>query len=139
MGNKGNDPTDLPPLFIRERMTGRAKITGAELAERMGTTPATISRLLNGQRKMTIEWLYAFSKALNVPIASLFTPPTKDEPLSPEAQLRTALLAYGVNPDELGKAISAVKIFVEEHDEQSSEAPLSGLSGPSSRHREPTP
>lgn len=85
---KDDEPTDLPPLYIRERMRD-PRITGDTLAERMGTTPATVSRLLNGKRKMTLEWLFAFSKALAVPIETLFTPPgeRQDQPITSEPEI----------------------------------------------------
>lgn len=141
MASKPHEPTELPPLYIRERMNAASpRVTGEVLAERMGTTPATISRLLNGKRKMTLEWLYAFSRALGVPIAELFSPPS--EPADTEGQLRAAMVAFGVHEDDLGRAVSAVKIFVDE-DEGGDEQPSPGLprdrSEPSNRPRESKP
>lgn len=115
------EPTDLPQVYIRERMkAAKPRITAKVLAEKMGTSEAQISRLLGGQRKMTLEWLYAFAKALNAPIDLLFTAPGE---ATPEMQLRAALLSYGVDSEDLGRAVSAVKVFVDDPDEQ----PLSGL------------
>lgn len=133
------EPTELPPLYIRERMKLPPKVTGDELASRMNTTPPTISRLLNGQRKMTLAWLYAFSKALETPIAEFFTPPSS-EPRTPEEALRSAMLAFGVDKDELGKAVSAVRLFLDEEDAvQSSPTPPGDQPEPASPHRVKVP
>lgn len=137
MTDRPEEPTDVPPLYIRERLK-RMGMTGEVLSEKIGTTPATISRLLNGRRKMTLEWLYAIAKALGVPVAELFYPPVDDS--GPEARLRAALIAYGVNKDDLGRAISAVRLFVnDEGVEQSSEDQYHGRSSPPIRHREDAP
>lgn len=45
--------------------------------------------------------------------------PTKTETEAPETRLRSAMLAFGVNPEDLGRAVSAVKVFVDHLDEQS--------------------
>lgn len=136
MVSDNDGPTELPPLYIRERMAN-PRVTGEQLAERMGTTPATISRLLNGKRKMTLEWLFAFAKALNTPISGLFSPPSSGS--DPESQLRSALLAYGVDRHDLGRAVSSVKVFLDGHDEQSSQDLPDDQSAPSSGRREPVP
>lgn len=134
MAKDSPEPTELPELFIRERMLS-PRVTGDELAERMGTTPATISRLLNGRRKMTLEWLYAFSKALNAPIADLFSPPSEDS----EAKLRSVLTSMGVDNNDLGRAVSSVKVFLDGPGELRSPDPQRDQSEPASRPREAGP
>lgn len=136
------EPTELPKLFIQERMKAATpRITGDLLAERMGTTPATISRLLNGRRKMTLEWLYAFSKALNAPIASLFAPPSEEPSASsPEVQLRSALLALGVDRRELDRVVDVAKTFTRRPaEERLEQTPPDDQSQPASPRRESTP
>lgn len=71
--------TALPKLFIREW----AKHKGFDqkiLAEKMDTTEATVSRLLSGQRKMTLEWLSAFSEVLGCMPADMFASPSGGHP-----------------------------------------------------------
>lgn len=116
MAETQHEPTDLPQVYIRERMkAAKPRITAKMLAETMGTSEAQISRLLGGQRKMTLEWLYAFAKALNAPIDLLFTPPGE---ATPEMQLRAALLSFGVHRDDLTTAVSVVKGFLSGGDDE---------------------
>jgi transcriptional regulator with XRE-family HTH domain len=55
---------------IRE-ILDRKNITQAELARRLDTTPATVSRKLKGERGMTLEELFDFAEALEVPAFQL--------------------------------------------------------------------
>jgi transcriptional regulator with XRE-family HTH domain len=98
MSEDDDEPKELPQLFIRERMKTKG-ITGVVAAERMSTTPATVSRLLNGKRRMTLGWLYAFAKALEEPIASLFYAPDDPSIEIPRDQIWPTLLRMeGVSP-----------------------------------------
>lgn len=56
-------------------------------------------------------------------------------PQDPEAQLRAALLAFGVDTDDLGRAVSSVKVFVDDHDERSEEDPPHDRSASSNPRR----
>ncbi|HWK65367.1 MAG TPA: hypothetical protein VNS34_10525 [Rhizobiaceae bacterium] len=58
---------------------------------------------------------------------------------TPEAQLRSALLAFGVDAEDLGRAVSSVKVFVDDHDEQSSQGLHRDQSSPSNGRREVEP
>lgn len=138
MAIENDEPTEVPPLYIRERMKALG-ITGEKLAELMNTTPATVSRLLNGKRQMSLGWLFAFARALNTPIEMLFSQPGTITLKSPESDLRSSLLAFGVEAEDLGRAISAVKVFLDDPDEQSSQDPLDDQSELSSRRHEPVP
>jgi transcriptional regulator with XRE-family HTH domain len=85
------EPTELPRVFIRERMK-KPRVTAKELAEKMETSEAQVSRLLSGKRKMSLEWLYAFSQALDVPIAALFHAPDDPDLKIPKDQIWPTLL-----------------------------------------------
>lgn len=61
------------------------------------------------------------------------------EQTSPEARLRSALLAFGVDREDLGRAVSAVKVFVDDPDERSSQDLHDDQSEPSSPHRAQEP
>lgn len=63
----------------------------------------------------------------------------KIETETPETRLRSAMLAFGVSPTEIGRAVSAVKLFVDETDEQSEQDPHRDQSELSTRHRSTTP
>ncbi len=58
---------------------------------------------------------------------------------TPEQQLRSALLSFGVDAEDLNRAVSSVRVFVDDPDEQSSEGPLDGQSSRASRRREEVP
>lgn len=59
--------------------------------------------------------------------------------LDEEQQLRSALLAFGVDREDLGRAVSAVKVFVDDPDGQSSQDLPDDQSGLSSPRREEEP
>lgn len=85
------EPDTLPKLFIRE--WAKHKGFGQKhLAERMGTTEATVSRLLSGQRKMTLEWLSAFSQAMDCDASEMFrAPEAADGPIRGERAIYDTL------------------------------------------------
>lgn len=133
-----DEPIELPPLFIRERMAN-PRVTGETLAERMGTTPATVSRLINGKRKMTLEWLYAFAKALDTPIASLFTAPGDEPKVRGDREVRRLIGRIDGFPSD---AIEPVLVFINAYlsdGGQSRPAPPRGQSEPASRRRAKAP
>lgn len=59
---------------IRELREARG-LTGKQLAEMVGTTQETISRLETGRRKLTHDWMRLIAKALGVTPADLITAP----------------------------------------------------------------
>lgn len=59
---------------IRE-IRKRRGLTGKELADKVGTDQVNISRLENGKRKLTEEWMRRIAKALEVTPADLITAP----------------------------------------------------------------
>ena len=63
---------------IRELRQKRG-LTGQRLAEMVGTTQVTISRLETGQRKLTQDWMRRIAKALDCSPADLITAPLIDD------------------------------------------------------------
>lgn len=61
-------------VYLREWRLAKG-LTQPELAKRTGTVKSEISRLEKGSRRMTIEWMNAFSRALGVSIDDLMTVP----------------------------------------------------------------
>lgn len=59
--------------------------------------------------------------------------------LTPEGQLRAAILNFGVHPDEVGRAVSAVRLFLDDDDGQSSQDPLDDQSEPATRRHAKEP
>lgn len=139
MAAKDDEPTELPPLYIREYMKALG-VTGEKLAEQMGTTPATVSRLLNGKRQMTVAWLYAFSKALGVSIENLFRRPGAISFKSPETDLRSALLAFGVDGSQLDRALGVIRGgFIKAPEGSPEQTPSDDQSPPASHPHELEP
>lgn len=54
-------------------------LTAKQLAEKIGTTEATISRLATGQRKLTEEWMRKIAKALDVSPTDLLRLPLLED------------------------------------------------------------
>ncbi|KKX29216.1 helix-turn-helix transcriptional regulator [Rhizobium sp. LC145] len=125
-------------IFIEELMEIK-RLKKKDLAERMETTDATVSRLLTGERGLDLDWFHRIAKALEVPLWQLFQPPVTENPKSPEAALRSALLAYGVDQEELPQVFKAIKGFVSDGDEQSQSSRPHDQSEPANRRRESTP
>lgn len=126
-------------IFIEELMEIKG-LKKKDLAERMETTDATVSRLLTGERGLDLDWFHRIANALEVPLALLFQPPGNVETKSPETALRSALLAYGVDKDELPQVFKAIKGFVADADDEQSQLDrLRDQSAPASRRRESAP
>lgn len=110
MSEDDDEPRELPPLFIRKRMKlAKPPFTGKVLAEKMGTSEAQVSRLLGGKRKMSLGWLYAFSKAMDVPIAELFTDPKSQSHTITKDQIQAVLaMVEGASPRRIELAYLAL-------------------------------
>lgn len=60
--------------YLREWRLAKG-LTQPELAKRIGTVKSEISRLENGSRGMTLDWMSALSKAMNISAEDLLTLP----------------------------------------------------------------
>lgn len=61
-------------LFIREWMEDRG-LDNRRIAERMDCAEGTVSKLLNGEMKMTTDWLARFAYALDREVIDLYRDP----------------------------------------------------------------
>jgi len=119
-------------------------VSAAEISAQATDSPDTIRNWQravkadekNGTQKAsaTTIKLNQIEKALGIVLAR-----DVDGATSPEAQLRAALLAFGVDAGELGRAVGMVKGFLIARDEQSPETPPGGRSERASRRREEVP
>lgn len=61
-------------VYLREWRLAKG-LTQPELAKRVGTVKSEVSRLEKGSRRMTLEWMSAFSRALGISAEDLMTIP----------------------------------------------------------------
>jgi len=125
--------------FIKEWRKHR-RMTQESLAEKAGMTAGAISQMENGIINYTQPSLEAIADALGTSTGSLLSgePQMSREPLSPIDELRSALIGFGVHPDDLGRAVSSVRVFLDD-DGQSSQHPDEDQIESSSRPRTPAP
>lgn len=93
-------PKNPSRVFIREWME-KKDIDGERLAERMDISPGTMSKLLNGRMKMTLEYLDGFADALGLDETALIF-------RHPDMPTRDELLAQA-SPEELRAAIHLIR------------------------------
>lgn len=86
-------------VYIREWIAHRG-LEQRQVAERMGIEPGTVSKLIRGNMRLTIEYLANFADALDVSVSDLFR--------HPDAPSRDELLAMGT-PDQLRAALTLIK------------------------------
>ncbi len=108
--------------------------------EELGTNAAAVSLKATGSKDTIRNWIRSLQddgakasatvkkinqveSVLGIELARHSTGPT-----NPEQQLRLALLAYGVSAEDLGRAVSSVKVFVDDPAEQPSLTLLDGRS-----------
>lgn len=81
------------------RIIAREKnITFRKLSELIGVKEANVSLVMNGKRKLTVEFLSAVATALEVSLQELFKPINQEEDLSPNyaCECGSTLLRYYV-------------------------------------------
>lgn len=87
-------------LYLKEWIAYR-DLEQRHVAERMDIEPGTVSKLINGRMRMTIEYLAGFADALDISVSDLFR--------HPDAPTRDELLAMGT-PAELRAAMHLVQM-----------------------------
>jgi transcriptional regulator with XRE-family HTH domain len=116
-------------------------LTQSQLAELAGTSQPQIRRLENGDRELTVAWAERLAGPLNTtPVGILFPHLQTDRTQTPTEQLRAALIAYGVDREDLGPILRVINGFVNS-DADDDEQPRSDRSpsARASRRHEPTP
>jgi hypothetical protein len=93
----------------------------------------------NEKAGVSTTTLFALAPVLETTASWLLEGSGPEVTSNPEARLRSAMLAFGVDREDLGRAVSAVKVFVDDHDAQSSQALLDDQSAPSNRHHAKEP
>lgn len=110
------------------------------LAKQVGMKPQGIQSILAGDVKRP-RLLREIAVALEASEEYLLDEVSAPRGADPDKQLRSALLAYGVDRDDLDAALRAIRGFVSDHhdDEQPQSDQPRDRSGRASRRREPTP
>lgn len=131
---------EAPRLYIEEWMATIPGLDRKRLAQRMKVAGGTISKKLARPGNIDGVWLAQFAAALELsdPI-ELYRDPTAAAVTSPETRLRAALLAFGIDKDDLGKAVAVVKGFLDDDGERSEPALPGDRSAPASRRRAKEP
>ncbi len=70
--HRGRKPAQV---YLREWLDYR-NITAEQLAGRLETSKGTVSKLMNGHQKYTLDWLEAIAFALDCDVDALLRPPT---------------------------------------------------------------
>src|SRR5690242_7191450 len=84
----------------------------AAAEDALGWSQSKVSRLESGSTPYNQDDLEHAAEVFGCSPADLVSGPPDREPKSPELQLRSALLAFGVDRDELGRAMSVIRGFV---------------------------
>lgn len=94
-------------VYLREWRLAKG-LTQPELAKRTGTVKSEISRLEKGSRRMTIEWMSAFSRAMGITVEDLMTlPPMGFGAVSPAPKMRD--IDEGVERITLGDVVLGIE------------------------------
>jgi transcriptional regulator with XRE-family HTH domain len=127
--------SDIFRQWIRAGLKQSGK-TQMGLAQHLGIAHPQITHLLNGNRRLNVDEVPRIAEYLEIDPPAF--PPVTGRPVgrqAAEGRLRSAMLAFGVDKDDLSRAVSAVKVFVDDLDEPQSQDPLDDQSRSSSRHR----
>lgn len=108
-----------------------------------GQNETFVRDILARQKSPSVDKLQCVAKVLGVSVGYLLgeTEAKKGgaNTLDPESALRSALLAFGVDREDVSRAVSMVKVFVDDLDEQSPPSPPGDQSEPASPRRGSVP
>lgn len=128
---------------VREEMIERG-FSMKSLSAAAGQNETFVRDMLARNKAPSVDKLMKVAAALQVSVGYLVgetdsksagNTVSKD----PETSLRSALIAYGVDAEDIGRAVSAVKVFVDDLDVQSSQDPRHDQSELSNRRRVKAP
>lgn len=95
------------------RLMREKGISGADLAERMGIHQPSVSRILSGKHNLTIDTLYRFADALEVPLTITFGLEDMRQKLLAEFG---AVLLSDVPTDRIERLVAAARCLQEIRD-----------------------
>ena len=69
--NNGKEKLSIPGVIASSEGGQGKKVSNTQLAQCMGLSQSTVSRLISGQITLTVQHLYDFANALQIPIEDL--------------------------------------------------------------------
>lgn len=111
----------------------------AAAEEALGWSQSKVSRLESGRTPYNQDDLEHAAEVFGCRPADLLAGPPSSGAKNPEQDVRAALLAYGVDREELPAVMKAISGFVSDADEQSPQDPRHDQSEPANRRRESEP
>lgn len=141
MGKKQSTSAEIEGVFIKELMDER-RLKNKDIAELMGTSDVNVSRLLSGERGLSLDWLLQFAKALNVHISELFLPPQSPsfKKASGEKEVKKLLRQIdGLPEDALEPLWGLVTFYLPKGGAQSEHSPSRDQPEPANLRRSPAP
>src|SRR5690606_4373920 len=123
------------PTFLAEWREHRG-YTQIQVAEMLDVSHTTIGRMESGSSPYQQHSIEALAKTYGCTPADLISVSPNDATASTEGKLRGALLAFGVDRDELDQVIRIIRTYVvDAAGEQSEQTPSEDQSLPSTRRR----
>jgi len=128
------------PTFLAEWREHRG-YTQIQVAEMLDVSHTTIGRMESGSSPYQQHYIEALAKIYGCTPADLISVSPNDATASTEGKLRGALLAFGVDRDELDQVIRIIRTYVVDDaaGEQSEQTPSEDQSPPSTRRRVAAP
>lgn len=127
---------------LREQMLDKG-FTMKTLSLASGQNETYIRDVLERDRTPAVDRFVSIANALGVRASYLLgedaAVPAAVQQQSAEAQLRSSLLAYGVDAADLRRILVIVKGFVDDYDETPAQSPRRARSEPASRPRAKAP
>jgi len=114
-------------------------INQEDAASAINVERGTLSKIENGKVPYQQQYVEGLARLYACRPSDLIGINPVRTPTTPEEQLRAALLSFGVDAEDLGRAVSAVKVFVDDPVERSSAAPPDDQSERASPRRAKVP
>jgi len=111
----------------------------ADAEAALGWSQSKISRLENGETPYDQDDLEVAAEKFGCSPADLITRPPGENDRSPENQLRLAMLAFGVDADDLDQVVKLIRTYVAGSDAPQEQSPLPDQSQPAIRRRAKQP
>ncbi|MCV0408911.1 MAG: helix-turn-helix domain-containing protein [Rhizobiaceae bacterium] len=129
---------------LKEARTSADFKSAREAADSLGVAYPTYAAHENGSRGIEVEAAIHYARRFRVSLDWLLTekgkgPGDNGSASTPESRLRSALLEFGVDAADLGRAVLVIRGFVDDFVEQSEQDPRRDQSAPANRRHAAAP